>query len=241
MRRPGRSVHVWHPRLMKLRLVALLLAAPSISLATDLGPAPAGFDRDGFTLRGTMKATTAQYALHADDGTTYETSFSTAGAELAFGVQDRVRVLGFAGIGGFTGYDAVTAPDGSYGVYGVGGRVTLWRSRHLPVELGGGMNVTWWSRDERIASGEWTALAGGAVRVTPGNVIYGGAQYWFLGRSTRPQADVGGVIVHLDGDAPALYGGWELRLALLSLRAELRGEPPTWRRLGFGISAGFDL
>lgn len=227
--------------MLRIASPLVLLLVPCAAFATDLGPAPAGFDRDGFTLRGTMKATAAQYALHADDGTTYEASFSTAGAELAFGVQDRVRVLGFAGVGGFTGYDTVAAPDGSYGVFGAGGRVTVWRSKHLPVELGGGVNLTWWNRDDRVASGEWTALGGGAVRVTPGNVIYAGAQYWFVGRSTRPQAEVGDVVVHLDGDAPALYGGWELRLALVSLRAEVRGEAPTWRRLGFGFSAGFDL
>ena len=235
------EVHSWHPRGVFRSVLSALFVLPATAFATDLGPAPAGFDRDGFTLRGTLKASTAQYALEADDGTTYETSFATAGAELAFGVQDRVRVVGFAGAGGFAGYDTVAAPDGSYGVYGAGGRVTVWRSRHLPLELGGGLNLTWWNRDERLASGEWTVLGGGAVRVTPGNVIYAGAQYYVIGRSTRPQAEVGGVVVHLDGAAPALYGGWELRLALLSLRAEIRGEAPTWRRLGFGMSAGFDL
>ena len=223
-------------------IAVLTLLCPGFAWATDLGPAPAGFDRDGFTLRGTFKGTSSQYSLAADDGTIYETSFATAGAELAIGVQDRVRAVAFAGVGGFTGYDEhLATPDGSYGVFGGGARVTVWRAKHLPVELGGGANLTWWTRDDVVASGEWTALGGGAVRLTPGNVIYAGAQYWFIGRSTRPQAEVGDVIVHLEGDAPALYAGWEVRLALVSLRAEMRGEAPTWRRLGFGFSAGFDL
>ena len=127
------------------------------------------------------------------------------------------------------------------GVFGGGARVTLWRPKALPFELGGGLNVTWWQRQDRLASGEWTAMFGGAARVTPGNVIYGGAQYYTIGTSTRPQAEVGGTVVSLKGGAPALYAGWELRLVLLSLRAEIRGEAPTWRRLGLGFSAGFDF
>lgn len=220
----------------------LLALAPAVASGTDLGPAPAGFDRDGFTMRGTLKTTSSQYLLQADDGTTYKSSFAFAGAEVAFGVQDRVRVVGLAGVGGFNGYDQpLTAPDGSYGVFGGGGRVTIWRGKLLPVELGGGVNLTWWQRDDRIASGEWSAMFGGAARLTPGNVVYGGAQYYTIGSSTRPQAKVGGTVVNLKGDAPALYAGWELRLVLLSLRAEVRGEAPTWRRLGFGFSAGFDF
>lgn len=222
--------------------LAILLFAPALASATDLGPAPAGFDRDGFTLRGTMKATSSQYLLQADDGTTYKSSFAFAGAEAAFGIQDRVRVLAVAGVGGFNGYDQpLTAPDGNYGVFGAGARVTVWRGKMLPIELGGGLNLTWWQREERIASGEWTALFGGAMRLTPGNVVYGGAQYYTIGSSTRPQAEVGGTVVNLTSDAPALYAGWELRLVVLSLRAEVRGEAPTWRRLGFGFSAGFDF
>jgi len=225
-----------------LGFVLAALAVPALASATDLGPAPAGFDRDGFTLRGTLKATSQQYLLQADDGTEYKSSFAFAGAEAAFGIQDRVRFVGMAGIGGFNGYDQpLTAPDGNYSVFGGGVRVTAWRGKRLPMELGGGVNLTWWQRDDRLASGEWTAMAGGAIRVTPGNVIYGGAQYYTIGSSTRPQAEVGGTVVNLKGDAPALYGGWELRLLLLSLRAEVRGEAPTWRRLGFGVSAGFDF
>lgn len=221
---------------------AVVAAVPTLAGATDLGPAPAGFDRDGFTLRGTVKATSQQYLLQADDGTNYESSFTFGGAEVAFGIQDRIRVLAVVGVGGFTGYNQpLTAPDGSYLVYGAGGRVTLWRGKTFPVELGGGLNVTFWEREERIASGEWTAMFGGAARLTPGNVIYGGAQYYTIGSSTRPQAEVGGTIVNLKGGAPALYAGWELRLVVLSLRAEVRGEAPTWHRLGFGVSAGFDF
>ena len=226
-----------------LSAAALAFAfAPSPATATDLGPAPAGFDRDGITLRGTVKATSAQYRLEADDGTTYKSSFAFAGAEAAFGVQDRVRFTGMAGVGGFNGYDQpLTAPDGKYGVFGAGARVTVYRSKLLPIELGGGANLTWWSREDHLSSGEWTLIAGGAARLTPGNVLYGGAQYYMIGSSTRPQAKVEDVVVSLKGSGAALYGGWELRLALLSLRAEIRGEAPTWRRLGFGLSMGFDL
>jgi hypothetical protein len=228
---------------MRLALpLAVLFFAPALALATDLGPAPAGFDRDGFTLRGTLKATSSQYLLQADDGTNYKSSFAFAGAELAFGIQDRVRVLGVAGVGGFNAYDQpLTAPDGSYGVFGGGARVTLWRGKTLPAELGAGLNLTWWQREDRIASGEWTGMLGGALRLTPGNALYAGAQYYTIGSSTRPQAEVGGTVVNLKGDAPALYAGWELRLVVLSLRAEVRGEAPTWRRLGAGFSAGFDF
>lgn len=223
-------------------LVVLAALLPAIASATDLGPAPAGFDRDGFTLRGTLKASSAQYDLEADDGTHYKTSFAFGGVEGAFGIQDRVRVVGLVGAGGFTGYNQpTTAPDGSYLVFGGGTRVTLWRGKMLPIELGAGANVTFWQREERLASGEWTAMLGGAARITPGNVLYGGAQYYTVGSSTRPEAEVGGTVVSLKGDAPALYGGYELRLAILSLRAEVRGEAPTWRRLGFGFSAGFDF
>lgn len=225
-----------------LALAFLVIAFPSLSAATDLGPAPAGFDEDGFTLRGTLKTTAAQYELKADDGTTYRTSFAYAGAEVSFGLQDRVRLLANAGAGGFNGYNQpLASPDGSYAVFGAGARVTFFRSQILPVELGGGLNLTWWRRQERIASGEWTALIGGAARVTPGNVLYAGGQYYLVGRGTRPEAEVGGTVVLLEGDAPALYAGWELRLTLMSLRAELRAEAPTWRRLGFGLSAGFEL
>lgn len=223
-------------------LAACVVLLPSMAAATDLGPAPAGFDRDGFTLRGTLKGTSSQYSLEADDGTKYETSFAFAGAEAALGLQDRVRVVGMVGAGGFTGYNQpTTAPDGSYLVFGGGGRVTLYRSKMLPVELGAGANLTFWQHEETLASGEWTGMLGAAARITPGNVIYGGAQYYTIGSSTRPEAEVNDTVVSLKGAAPALYGGYELRLAILSLRAEVRGEAPTWRRLGFGFSAGFDL
>ncbi len=221
------------------------MLVPQLGFATDLGPPAAGFDGSGFTLRPTIKGTTSMYSLTRDDDPTgpgYRASFATGGVEGAFGVQDRVRIVANIGVGGFNGYNQpLGGPDGTYKVYGGGARVTVLRMKAAPVELGGGLNLSWWERQGAVAAGEWTLLAGGAVRVVPGHVLYGGGQYFTVGGTQRVMAQIDTAEVALHGEGMAIYGGYEARLAFLSARIEVRAEAPTFHRTGYGFSLGLEF
>lgn len=230
-----------------MRRIALLglMLLPRLGFATDLGPPAAGFDSGGFTLRATLKGTSSQYSLQRDDRPAedpgFRTSFATGSVEGAFGVQDRVRVIAHYGIGGFNDYSTPGAPDGTYKVYGGGARVTVMRLKNAPIEIGGGLSLAWWERDAAIFAGEWTVLAGGALRIVPGHVVYGGAQYYTVGGTQSVIAEIEGVEVGVNGEAAALYGGYEMRLAILSARIEFRAEAPVFHRTGFGLSVGMEF
>ncbi len=232
---------------MNVRALGLglgLLLLPPAAVASDFGSPAAGFDGSGFDIRLALHGTLSQYLMHEGNPLVdaHDLAFTAGGVEASFAFQDRVRLLVDLGTGGFKARDeSGETAKATFNVYGAGARITVFRSKLAPIELGAGANVELWESDNVFSSGEWTALVGGAARLFPGNVLYAGAQYYTVGGSKRVPIEIDDAVLELTGRAAALYVGYELKLAIVSTRLELRTEAPTFDRSAVGLSLGIEL
>lgn len=213
---------------------------------TELGLPTAGFHKGPVDVRGAVSVDSTMYSLHDanDVNATYTGSFLNVNLVGSIGILERVEFNLQSGSGGFNGYNQPPgSPDGSYRTYGGGARVTVWRSDDVPIEIGGGLQLAWWQKagTPDVASGDRTLLVGASAHPFAGSVVYGGFLHYSIGASVPVPATVGTSDVLVAGSGYCLYGGYQLRLGLLSARIEARAEAPTFHRTGVGGSVGIEF